>query len=58
MNRLMKKFFKYALACAFVVPVLSSCEGMLDEEKNFNFGKPTTAEMLKNEENVTNLLCL
>ena len=49
----MKKIFKYALICAIALPVLSSCEGFLEEE---NFGKPTTDQMLQNEENVTNLV--
>ena len=49
----MKKIFKYALMCAIALPVFSSCEGFLEEE---NFGKPTTDQMLQNEENVTNLV--
>ena len=49
----MKKIFKYALVCAIALPVFSSCEGLLEEE---NFGKPTTDQMLQNEQNVTNLI--
>ena len=48
----MKKIFKYALACAIVLPIFSACN-MLEEE---NFGKPTTDQMLQNEQNVTNLV--
>ncbi len=48
---IMKKTMIYALLCMMALPVFNSCN-MLEEE---NFGKPTTEEMLKNEENV---ICL
>ena len=49
----MKKFIIYALACVMALPLLTSCEKMLEEE---SFGRPTTDDMLRNEENVVSLV--
>lgn len=49
----MKKIFIYALTCAMALPIFTSCKDMLEEE---NFGKMTTDEMLKNEDNVISLV--
>lgn len=44
----MKKII-YILTLALVLPLFSSCAGLLEEE---NFGNPTTESMMTNEENV------
>ena len=49
----MKKFIIYALACVMALPLLTSCEKMLEED---SFGRPTTDDMLRNEENVVSLV--
>ena len=48
----MKKLVTYALICAMTMPLVTACH-MLDED---NFGKPTTDEMLRKEENVVSLV--
>lgn len=48
----MKKTLIFALICALVMPCFVACN-MLEEE---NFGKATTDEMLKNEDNVISLV--
>ncbi len=48
----MKKFIKYALICAIVLPFATSCN-MLEEEK---FGAATVEDMLQNEDNVVSLV--
>lgn len=48
----MKQFIKIAIICIVALPFFCSCD-LLEEE---NFGRPTTEEMLKNEQNVVNLI--
>ncbi len=48
----MKQFVKIAIICIVALPFFCSCD-LLEEE---NFGRPTTEEMLKNEQNVVNLI--
>lgn len=48
----MKKIL-YILTIALVLPMFSSCAGLLEEE---NFGNPTIETMMKNEENVVLLV--
>ncbi len=43
----------YILSFVALLPVFSSCEGMLDE---VNYGNPTTEEMMQNPENVVLLV--
>lgn len=45
----MKKTLIYILIAAIAVPLLTSCEDMLEEK---NYGNPTTSDMMAKEENV------
>ena len=52
-NRKMKKLFIYLVAGVSLCSSLTSCEDMLDEQ---TYGKPTSEELLSNEENMIMLV--
>ena len=49
----MKKIYKIALLGVLALTVFTSCDALLEEE---SFGRPTTEDMLKNEENIVCLV--